>query len=90
MTTPVNVSPSQAQQNITQCTVATNIDCGFITYALDNSYSFLTFDSVTKTLTAICTDPNDIGSHAVNLIATLASYNSVTLTMPFTVTITAC
>ena len=90
MTTSVNISPTLAPQSITQCTVATNINCGSITYALDNTYPFLTFDSVAKNLTAISTDPNDIGNHAVNLIATLASYNSVTLNMPFTVTITAC
>jgi len=90
MVTSVNVSPPLSPQSITVCTVVANIDCGPVNYALDSTYSYLTFDSVTKTLTAISTSAADIGVKNVNLIATLASYSSVTLTMPFTVTITAC
>ena len=59
-------------------------------YALDSTYSYLTFDSVGNTLTAISTSAADVGVHNVVLIATLVSYPSITLTMPFTVTVNAC
>jgi hypothetical protein len=45
---------------------------------------------VAKNLIAISTSAADVGAHAVNLIVSLASYSSVTLMMPFTVTINRC
>lgn len=90
MSTSVLVSPTLPPQSITQCTISATIDCGTIAYALDQTYTFLTFDSVAKTLSAISTSAADVGPRSVNLIASLASYPSITLTMPFTVTIDPC
>ena len=90
MVTSVNVSPTLSPQSITECTVVANIDCGTVSYALDNTYPYVTYDSSAKTLTAISTNVADIGVHNIYLKATLTSYSAVTLSMPFTVTIAGC
>jgi hypothetical protein len=90
MATSVNAIPTLSPQSITQCTVVANIDCGPVIYALDDVYPYITFESSTNSLTAISTDTADIGSHTVNLVASLFAYGAVSLTMPFTVTIASC
>lgn len=65
MTTSVNVSPSLAPQTINPSTVnvAATVNCGAISYALDQVLSFVILDTTAMTITVVSTNNLDVGTH---------------------------
>lgn len=76
-------------QTFTACTVLAS-GCGLVTYGLNQTQSFISLDTTAKSISVQSTNVADIATHYFGLVASLVSYPSITLTLPFTVTILSC
>ena len=88
MATSVLASPVLSPQTFASSKVTFALPCGPISYSLSpTTKTFVTLDSVAKTITVESVSAADVGTHSMSLIATLDNYPLNTQTMPFVVTI---
>ena len=64
--------------------------CGDISYTFTTSETFITFDSTTLIITVDPTLDTEIGTHSVDLVATLVDYPLITTTVTFNVVVDPC
>ena len=88
MTTSVNVTSTLAPQTFSASTLNTAVNCGTVTYALNDTLSFVSLSG--QSITVISTNAADVGVHYLGLVATSGTYTTNKQTLPFKVTITAC
>ena len=76
-------------QTIPSCSVSVT-GCGSVTYSLNQTLSFVTLNIAAMTITVQSLSLTDVGTYYLGLIATLASYTTLTETLSFTVSISSC
>lgn len=64
-------------QNFTASTVLAS-GCGLVTYALNQTASFISLDTTAKSISVQSTNVADIATHYFGLVASLVSYPSIT------------
>ena len=74
MTTSVKVSPTLAPQSFSISTLSTYNNCGPVTYALNDTLSFVSLLGLS--ITVVSTNAADVGIHYLGLVATAGTYKT--------------
>ena len=90
MVTSVLVSPSLAPQIYTSFSLTTAVACGSVTYGITPSLSFVTLDGTTRSINVVSSSQADADSYSMTLTGKLTNYPSISLALPFQVTINPC
>lgn len=92
ITTTVLKSPATAIIFTPSSVTANGVVCGSVTYTLSpTTYSFITLDSTTRTITVNPTLSSQISTYPMTVIASLVSYpTAATQSLNFNVIVNAC